>query len=157
MKKYKQQAPTTFSVDRAGNRLAHVALSGTHERATLFVEDFERLLGAGWSPYWSFAGSNGHSRYVVVYVCSPAGRKRATTVARLIARAGKGEVVTYADGDRLNLRRDNFLAKKGTAWTSLVALQPRRGTPSKSAETFPCGPQMFSANFREGIELSGRG
>lgn len=156
-RKYKQQAPTTFSFDSAGNRLAHVALAGTDLRATLLAEDLERLLAAGLSPHWSFAGSNGEARYIVVYVCGPQGRKRATTIARLIAGAGKGQVVTYADGDRLNLRRDNLLVRSGAAWTPLEDLQIKKGvlaTPLESTEQRQA-PRMFTTNFRGGIGLSG--
>lgn len=153
----KERSQTTFSTDTAGQRIAHVALFGNEHVVTLYAEDLDRVLADGWSPNWFLTSTGGRNRYVLVNARSPKGTPRSLTVARLVAQVGKGQMVAYADGDRLNLRRDNLLVRKGTAWTPLEALQPKKG-----ALTTPCGaseqtPQMFTTNFREGIERSARG
>jgi hypothetical protein len=128
MKKYKQQAAPTFTIDASGQRLAHVALSGTTERTTLYADDLENLQAAGWSRHWSLASTGGRFRYVLAYARNPIDRVRSITVARLIAGAGKGQRVTYADGNRLNLRRDNLriVTGGGNAHTPAAAIQPSK-------------------------------
>lgn len=124
--KYRQQAAPEYTIDADGQRLAHVALARTDQRATMYAEDLAQVLAAGWSPHWSLANTGGRFRYVLVYARNPKGRGRSLTVARLIAGVGKGQLVKYADGDRLNLRRENLLVQKGTAWTPLEAIRPRK-------------------------------
>lgn len=114
MKKYRQQAPTTFTTDASGQRLAHVALTNTDQRATLYAEDLERLLEAGWSPHWSWCKTNPRFSYVLVGARTAKRAQRSLTVARLIADAGKGQCVVYNDGDRTNLRRDNLRLVRGS-------------------------------------------
>jgi len=128
MKKKMQQAPTTFTTDAHGQRLAHVALANTSQRATLYAEDLERLIAAGWSPYWSLTNTGARFLYVLTGAANPRGRKRSVTVARLIAQPAKGFRVQYIDGDRCNLRRDNLRTAKGGghAPTPAAALHPRR-------------------------------
>lgn len=121
-----QQAPTTFTTDAHGQRLAHVALANTSQRATLYAEDLERLLAAGWSPYWTHTSTGGRFRYVLARAANPRGRQRSITVARLIVQTAKGFRVEYIDGDRCNLRRDNLRAVKGGGYapTAAAALHP---------------------------------
>jgi hypothetical protein len=154
-----KRTETTFSIDAFGQHIAHVTLYGNEHVVSLYVEDLHRILGDGWSPNWFLTSTGGRHRYVLVNARSPKGAPRSLTVARLVARVGKGQMVAYADGDRLNLRRDNLLVRRGTAWTPLEALQPMKGIPEITVETAARtkAPQMFTANFREGIELSERG
>ncbi|MFK2904839.1 hypothetical protein ISP17_12820 [Dyella ginsengisoli] len=125
MKKHRQQAAPQFTADADGNRLAHIALAHTHERATLYAEDYERVLAQGFSPYWAIASTGGRHRYVLVQARSPSNIGRSLTVARLVAQAGKGQRVGYADGDRLNLRRENLVLVKGPAKAAAVWLHPK--------------------------------
>ena len=118
----KQRATTYYTRDARGNQLAHVAVNGTRDRAVLHADDLARILDEGWSPHWSLQNTGCH-RYVLVWAHGPKGKPRTLTVARLVANAGKGEIVRYADGDRLNLRRDNLLVRKGTAWTPVDTLR----------------------------------
>ena len=91
---------------------------------------------------YSLADGNGLSLLV-----SPAGLKTWTVRYRL----------AYADGDRLNLCRDNLLVRRGTAWTPLEALQPKKRTRTTPVDHAKSAPQMFTTNFLEGIEKSARG
>lgn len=159
MKKIKQRAATTFTIDSNGQRLAHVALAETNQRATLYAGDLERVLADGWSPFWSYTSTDKtapHRRYVLVYAYNAEGRPRSLTVARLVAEVSKGQRVKYADGDRLNLRRENLLVKRGAAWVSLESLRPNKGTQREhTAAPVPQrparAPHGFTANFCEGI------
>lgn len=167
--KIKQQAPTTFTTDADGQRLAHVALANTDQRATLYAEDLDRLLAAGWSPYWHWCETNGRHHYVLVRAYTPDGtRSRTMTVARLIAGAGKQQRVVYIDGDRANLRRENLCIASDSRRTQTPACaalpkHPKRlqGTGEAGARetsdaprvsrAAPAGPACFAANFRAGI------
>lgn len=150
--KHRTHAEPEFTVDAAGQELAHVPLAKGEQRATLYAEDYRRLMEAGWSPCWAMTSTGGKFRYVLVWARNPKGNPRSLTVARLVAEVGKGQLVSYADGDRLNLRRDNLMVRKGTAWTPLEALQPRKEKPHGVAQAQPQGPQMSTTNFREGIQ-----
>lgn len=150
-----QQAPTTFTTDARGQRLAHVALANTSQRATLYAEDLERLLAAGWSPYWTHTSTGGRFRYVLARAANPRGRQRSITVARLIAEPAKGFRVQYIDGDRCNLRRDNLRVVKGGGRTTTAAAavhprcaefitQPRRRAPKRAPVTPTEAPPVMS-------------
>ncbi|MHB1058063.1 MAG: hypothetical protein ACYC0F_09300 [Rhodanobacter sp.] len=128
--KYRQQAAPEYTTDADGQQLVHIALANTDQRATLYAEDFQRLMDAGWPPYWSLTNTGGRFDYVLAYARSPMNRPRSITLARLIAQAAKGQRITYADGDRTNLRRDNLLIVKGGGPTKAHALALR---PSKEA------------------------
>lgn len=69
--KKKQQAAPEYTTEADGQQLVHVALANTDQRATLHAEDFERWLGAGFSPFWSFARTGGRFQYVLVNARSP--------------------------------------------------------------------------------------
>ena len=123
-----QQAQPEFTTDADGQELAHVALANTQQRATLYAEDYKQLMDDGWSPYWSLTNTGGRFEYVLIHAHGPTGRRRTITLARLIAQAAKKQQVTYADGDRTNLRRDNLLIVRdgGSAKAHASALRPRK-------------------------------
>ncbi len=125
MKKQKQRAATIFTTDHDGRRIAHVALAGTNERTKMLAEDLERILTDGYSQFWTLVSTGSRVRYVLVNVLIPKEGQRTTPVARLVARAGKGQIVKYADGDRLNLLPENLLVKKGNARTPVTSLLPQ--------------------------------
>lgn len=134
MTKLRQPAPE-YTIDPQGNRLVHLPLANTSERATLYAEDYERMVADGYSARWAIASTGGHHKYVLVNARSPGNGKRSLTVARLVAQAGRGQIVGYADGDRLNLRRDNLRVHEGRAKAAAGWLLPKaKGTPSPSQE-----------------------
>jgi hypothetical protein len=130
MKKQQQAAPE-YTTDANGQQLVHVALANTDQRATLHAEDFHRWLDAGFSRYWSFVSTGGQNQYVLANARSPTNSLRSLTVARWIAKAGRGQLVSYADGDRLNLRRDNLELVRGPAKASSNWVRPNDGTPPR--------------------------
>ena len=96
-----------FTIDRDGREIVLVPLANHNEPAKLFTEDWDRLMRAKISPHWTLNGANGFP-----YVrCGVRRAGRLDTVARLILRAGAGQVVGYCSEDRLNLRRDNLRIK----------------------------------------------
>lgn len=114
--KQRQQAPTTFTTDADGLRLAHVALANSQQRATLYAEDFERLMAAGFSSYWQYTEDGRGGAYPTLSAFTREGQSRVVPVARLIVGAGHGERVRASDGRTLNLRRENLDLYPGTAW-----------------------------------------
>jgi hypothetical protein len=130
MKKMQQAAPE-FTTDADGLELAHVALANTEQRATLHADDFRQLMAAGWSKHWALTNTGGRFEYVLAYARGPLNNPRTVPVARLIAQAPKGRRVTYIDGDRTNLRRDNLRIVKGGGLTKAHAstLRPSKDAP----------------------------
>jgi hypothetical protein len=125
----RQQAAPEYTTTADGRQLVHVELANTDQRATLYADDFQRWLVAGFSPFWSFTSTGGRFRYVLAATRSPSNSKRSLTVARWIAGAGKGQRVCYADGDQLNLRSENLELVRGPAKAAAAWLKPNDGTP----------------------------
>jgi hypothetical protein len=114
--KQKQQALPEFTIDVEGRELAHVALANSNRRATLYAEDYRRLIDAGFSRHWSLTGTSRRGRmYPTLYAYDADGRDRAVTVARLILDAPRGRRVEPIDGDALNMRGDNLEQVRGAA------------------------------------------
>lgn len=129
MKKKQQAAPEYFT-DNSDRHLVRIALANTEQRATMYAEDFHRWLAAGFSPFLSLTSTGGRHKYVLANVRSPRNTLRSLPLARWIAGAGRGERVRYADGDRLNLRRENLVIVKGggSAKAAVAWLRPNDGT-----------------------------
>ncbi|MGN6383168.1 MAG: hypothetical protein ACTHMK_11265 [Dyella sp.] len=136
MTKYKHRtaADITFTTDATGRRIAHVGLSGTKERAKLLAEDLDRIVAAGYSLLWSFTATGRNRRYVLLQAINPKGRKRTLTVARLITKAGRGQIVKYLDGDRLNLLPENLLVAEGISWTPADRVEPCKVSHDRAEE-----------------------
>lgn len=114
MKKQQQAAPE-YTTDADGQQLVHVALANSNQRATLYAEDYQRLMDTGYSRHWSL-NDNGHgSAYVKADGRRADGKQVKLRIARLIAEASHGEHVRFADGNTLNLRRDNLRIQEGRA------------------------------------------
>jgi hypothetical protein len=121
-----QQVAPEFTIDADGQELAHVALTGSTQRATMYAEDYRRIAGAGWSTHWSLVRTAGKNEYVLANVRAVAGHRRTITVARLVMAAQRGERVSHIDGDKLNLRRNNLSLRKGggTSRFAVASLKP---------------------------------
>lgn len=105
-----ERAPE-LTTDNEGQRIVLMPLANGKGFATVYQEDYQRLMLLGVSPYW-YANSNGPTGEGVEYVKA---EKDGTmqTVARFIVGALPGEQVHYRDGDRMNLRIDNLYRSKG--------------------------------------------
>ena len=96
------------SRDHLGTTVVMVPLAHDLGPATLDPEDFARLMAEGWSDRWFLNENSVRVRYNAV-------RGSLTNVARLVTGARPGQVVRYADGNRLNLRRSNLYTVRGNA------------------------------------------
>jgi hypothetical protein len=69
--------------------------------ATLFLDDFQRLMAGGVSDVWWINKDK-------LVVCHASLSNRNASVARLITDAGPGEKLKYLDGDTRNLKSTNL-------------------------------------------------
>lgn len=107
----KQPRRVRFAIDHDGKRIALVALANHDAPAKLLASDYRRIVGDGFTDQWTL-NSNGQGNAYVR--CGTADvRGQLATVARLVLEPPHGYRVTYRDGDRLNLRRDNLKLAKG--------------------------------------------
>jgi hypothetical protein len=148
--KRNQQAAPEFTTDADGQQLVHVALANTDRRAIMYAVDYQRLMAAGFSPFWTLASTGGRFQYVLVHARSPSNSPRTLTVARWIAGAGKGQRVGYADGDRLNLRMENLELVEGPAKAAVDLLRPNDGTPPRRKPK-PQTPAVHAAPVRPAV------
>jgi hypothetical protein len=107
----KKPRKVRFAIDTDGERIALVPLANQRQPAKLLAEDLTAVLEAGYTDQWTCNSDGKGHGYVR---CGVNGvRGNLATVARLIVEPPKGYRVTYLDGDRLNLRRDNLKLEKG--------------------------------------------
>jgi hypothetical protein len=105
-----ERLPEPFA-DENGQRCVRVPLANAAGEAVTYWETYWELIDSGVSSHWRYNHNRGGQRgdrYVKAYVGS-----ESQTVARLILKAGRGEVVHYRDGNRLNLRPDNLYLTAG--------------------------------------------
>lgn len=95
-----------------GRQIVHVPLPKHPTPAIVYLEDFERLIALGISDQWLINQVREYA-YVRAHLSTVCGGL--TTLARHIARARKGEIVRYADGDPTNLLRENLYIERGHA------------------------------------------
>ena len=114
--KNQQQAAPEYTTDADGQQLVHVALANSNQRATLYAEDYQRLMAAGFSRFWKYTEDGRGSAYVTLNAYTSAGHSRVIPVARLLVDAGHGERVRCTDGNTLNLRNENLSIYPGRAW-----------------------------------------
>ena len=93
------------ALDRDGQQIVLVPLANHDAPAKLLSEDWDYLGRQGISTQWTYNDNNRNRQYVR---CPMRRQGNLETVARLITGAERGDVVSYLDGDRLNLRRDNL-------------------------------------------------
>jgi hypothetical protein len=113
-KNIKTKRPVRFSDD---GLTVFVTLT-CGKSAMIDRDDYERLTRDGVSMNWTTTTDRHGNRYVQVH--NPP-RGNTVTVARLIMRAGRGEVISYYNGDRFDLRKANLRRGEGPAWRELHA------------------------------------
>lgn len=100
--------PPIFTTDDRGAPVA-VILLASGESARLDAHDWERLLLRGVTPNWTLnTTARGHA-----YVRAQRSRGNLVMVAREVLDARPGEIITYRNGDRTDLRRSNLQIAKG--------------------------------------------
>ncbi|MDB5409356.1 MAG: hypothetical protein JWL84_4268 [Rhodospirillales bacterium] len=131
-----REVTITRTIDHDGERIVLVPVINSRLPAKLSACDYDRLIAAGLSPRWTFnPAAPGRC-----YVRAPGGKATGNLalIARLVAEVGAGQCVKYADGDRLNLRRENLLIRKDrtakhATMQTLLAGQRRIGAPPSTA------------------------
>lgn len=103
------------SASRLGNRgrLVEVPLAGGDGDDWAKITDHQAriLWNEGVRGRW-FLNHNGHGKlYVRAWGTNAQGGKNTVMVARVLTGAGKSEVVSYRNGDPLDLRTENLEAK----------------------------------------------
>lgn len=89
-----------------GDRLiALVPLGRSDLKAEMWRDDYDFLVKLGLSPNWS-SYRNVTGNYVTASAVDTPSKH--VLVARVLMDAGAGQVVRYADGNPLNLRRGNL-------------------------------------------------
>jgi hypothetical protein len=140
--KRQQQAQPEYTVDADGQRLAHVALANTDRRATLYAEDYQRLIDAGFSPHWQYTGTSHGGAYVTLNAYTGDGYNRSVPVARLLTGAGRGERVRARDGNTLNLRIENLEFHTGRAWFNATDWHPTATAAQAAGVTMRRAPRV---------------
>lgn len=105
-----ERLPEPFT-DENGQRCVRVPLANSAAEAVTYWETYWDLIGSGVSALWGCNYNRG-GQHGERYVKARVGGKP-QTIARLILKAGPGEVVHYRDGNRLNLRPDNLYVTAG--------------------------------------------
>ncbi len=104
----------TSQLALAGRPSVRVPLiNQTDQSAVVDAADLEALRAAGYSTRWFLNRSGSGHPYVRVASRRYAGGVE--TVARIILQPGRNRVVSYRDGDPLNLRRANLMVMPGRA------------------------------------------
>lgn len=142
--KKKQQAQPEFTIDADGQRLAHIALANTDLWATLYAEDYQRLMDSGFSPHWQYAKDGRGNAYATLSAYTSQGVDCLVSVARLIAQAKAGQSVRYVDDNPLNLRTENLKLTKGAARYGAVDWYP------DATAVLDAGRTLKAAAWREG-------
>lgn len=113
-KNIKTKRPVRFSDD--GLTVFVDLASG--QTAMVDRDDYERCLNEGLSLNWYLAKDRAGNNYVAVYAPRLG---NIFTVSRYIMRAGRGEVISYYNGNRLDLRKANLRRGEGAARRALDA------------------------------------
>ena len=95
------------------NGTVAVPLANTNEPAILDAADYRMLEREGLGHSWTFNPNGSGMCYVKASTMKLPGHLVA--VARLIIGAKAGQVVSYRDGNRLNLPRSNLYIREGKA------------------------------------------
>jgi hypothetical protein len=106
----------TFVRDRHGRAIALVPLAGGGGVACVLREDLEAIRAAGVTDQWHLSDGGYVSAALPHFdgwraYHDPGG----VIVARLVARAQPGWIVSYRDDDKLNLCRDNLRLRRRRA------------------------------------------
>lgn len=113
-KNIKTKRPVRFSDD--GLTVFVTLTSG--KAAMIDRDDYERFLNEGLSLNWYAVTDRNGNQYVNVYRHAFGNN---TTVARLIMGAGRGEVISYYNGNSFDLRKANLRRGEGPAWRTFDA------------------------------------
>lgn len=102
-------SPYRLFAGPAGRKVAMVEATGGGS-FQLNADDWQTIRGA-FGIVTAYVNDDGKGHLYVVGYHRPTGRK--VPLARLLAQPGRGQRVTYQDGNGLNLRRENLTVSGG--------------------------------------------
>lgn len=118
------------TTDPDGHAVVAVPLARGDRPARVDPQDFRRLIDLGLSPAWTFNSNGQQNAYVRAMM-----NGKLCTAARMIMNAGRGDQVSYRDGDPTNLRRDNlYFSRQRSYWRHLPSTL-QRPTASQQPES----------------------
>lgn len=108
-----RHAPIPF-IDDLGRRCLRVPLDKYGRNYAVVTEGgYRRALAAGVSPAWVLNSNGKGMTYVRSRSAKSSKASNTLQVARIIADAPPGHVVSHVNGDRLDLRPDNLSVRRG--------------------------------------------
>lgn len=113
-----------------------VLLSNRPARVWIDRTDFDRIVKAHGNRSWSWIEA---TRYVSLKV----DQKRSVPIARLVVGSGD-RFIRYADGDRLNLRRENLSTEKPARPSASVKREKLKGGLAHTPRT-PKAPKVAAS------------
>ncbi len=108
------------TTDSDGTPIVQVPLKHSDQYATLYAEDFDRIMELGYSDQWWPKETWPGCCYA--FVSNPRLHHNNLTVARLVVEAQHRQIVKYHDGDRFNLRRGNLHITEGATKRPAILL-----------------------------------
>ncbi|WP_321335008.1 hypothetical protein [Breoghania sp.] len=107
--------PIPFT-DEHGRRCLRVPLDRHGLRHAVIDEaSYRAAIASGISTTWAYNGNGSGHSYVRSWKLPQQRSSNLVQVARVITGAGRGEVIGYANGDRLDLRPENLERRRGRA------------------------------------------
>lgn len=113
-KNIKTKRPVRFSDD--GLTVFVTLASG--QSVMIDHEDYERFVKEGVSLNWYLITDKWSNQYVVGH---DSHLRNIVPISRRIMRAGRGEVISYYNGNHFDLRKANLRRGEGPAWRELHA------------------------------------
>ena len=97
-------------IDEEGKHVVQVPLDSTAKKNAIVLEkDFDELIQLGLSPIWCTIPNR--KRSIVAVWNNPL--RRYASVARMVANAGPGQAVSFANGNTFDLRSTNLVVGLG--------------------------------------------
>lgn len=155
MKQQKQQALPEFTTDADGYELAHIALANSNQRATLYAEDYRRLIDAGFSRHWQYTKDAHGSAYVTLSAYKAQGEDRLVPVVRLIVGAKHGQRVRASDGNTRNLRKENLTLYHGAARHDAADWYPTATAARAARARMPTVPCEKTKPLKKRVKATG--
>ena len=110
--KVRTRRSPVFVVDTDGTEIAVIPTNIAGKVVKMCAEDLRDLTSRGFTDQVT-VGRDAKSGFFYAYLNVTGTRSSTVSLSRLILNAGRKRNVTFADGDRLNLRRDNLVLVRG--------------------------------------------
>ncbi len=111
-----ERQPIPF-IDEFGQRCLQVPLDSKGKKYAVVDEaSYQRATAGKATGAWLLNDNGSGNVYVRCFILASAtGKRTLVQVARLISGVGRGKIMRYANGDRLDLRASNLTTRPGPA------------------------------------------